>query len=66
MICRFRYNRAYPIDTYLSLIPIILGVALATYGDYYFTPTGFFLTLLGVILAAIKVQNRSQIVLSVS
>ncbi|KAJ2915736.1 hypothetical protein MD484_g4696, partial [Candolleomyces efflorescens] len=38
----------------LSLIPVIVGVALATYGDYYFTPSGFLLTLLGTLLAALK------------
>ena len=54
LIYRLYYSRTYSITTYLSLIPIILGVALATYGDYYFTPLGFVLTLLGVILAALK------------
>ena len=54
IIYQLYYSRTYSITTYLSLIPIILGVALATYGDYYFTPLGFVLTLLGVILAALK------------
>jgi hypothetical protein len=60
LIYRLRYKRSYSSRTYLSLIPIILGIGLATYGDYYFTPTGFLLTLLGVILAAVKtvVTNR--------
>lgn len=46
--------------TYVSLIPIIFGVGLVTYGDYYFTMLGFSLTLLGVVLASIKtvVTNR--------
>jgi len=55
LIYRFRNNRAYSTQTYLSLIPIVIGVGFATYGDYYFTTTGFLLTLLGVILAAVKV-----------
>ncbi|TFK29428.1 TPT-domain-containing protein [Coprinopsis marcescibilis] len=38
----------------LTLIPVIAGVGFATYGDYYFTPQGFILTLLGTVLAAIK------------
>ncbi|KAF8208197.1 triose-phosphate transporter family-domain-containing protein [Mycena galopus ATCC 62051] len=38
----------------ISLIPVIAGVGLATFGDYYFSYTGFFLTLLGTILAALK------------
>lgn len=36
------------------MIPLISGVSLATFGDYYFTPTGFALTFTGVLLAAIK------------
>jgi len=44
----------------MSIIPLIFGVGLATYGDYYFTWIGFALTLLGVLLAAMKtvVSNR--------
>ncbi|PPR00954.1 hypothetical protein CVT24_000261 [Panaeolus cyanescens] len=38
----------------LSLVPVVAGVGFATYGDYYFTPLGFFLTLLGTLLAALK------------
>ena len=54
LIYRFYYARSYSTATYLSLIPLILGVGLATYGDYYFTPLGFFLTSLGAVLAAVK------------
>ncbi|KAJ8521486.1 hypothetical protein ONZ45_g1807 [Pleurotus djamor] len=38
----------------ISLVPVIMGVGFATYGDYYFTPWGFALTLLGTLLAALK------------
>ncbi|KAI0672411.1 triose-phosphate transporter family-domain-containing protein [Trametes maxima] len=38
----------------VALSPVILGVFLATYGDYYFTALGFLLTLLGTVLAALK------------
>ncbi|CZR54534.1 related to glucose-6-phosphate/phosphate translocator [Phialocephala subalpina] len=55
LIYRVRFKRSYSMKVYLSLIPIVLGVGLATYGDYYFTTIGFILTLLGVILAAVKV-----------
>ena len=57
LIYRFRYKRTYSSETYMSLIPVVLGVGLATYGDYYFTTVGFMLTLLGVILAVIKVTD---------
>ncbi|KAJ7216665.1 triose-phosphate transporter family-domain-containing protein [Mycena pura] len=38
----------------ISLIPVVAGVGLATFGDYYFNYAGFFLTLLGSLLAALK------------
>lgn len=55
-------HQRYPTLTYLSLLPVIIGVGLACYGDIYFTPLGFFLTLLGAFLAALKtvVTNRIQ------
>ncbi len=57
LIYRLRYKRSYATKTYLSLVPVVFGVGLATYGDYYFTRIGFILTLLGVILAAVKVRR---------
>ncbi|KAJ7856603.1 TPT-domain-containing protein [Mycena leptocephala] len=38
----------------ISLIPVVAGVGLATFGDYYFNYAGFLLTMLGTILAALK------------
>lgn len=38
----------------LSLLPIVFGVVIATYGDYYFTLWGLILTLFGTLLAALK------------
>ncbi|KAF9029528.1 TPT-domain-containing protein [Hymenopellis radicata] len=38
----------------VSLIPVVLGVGFATYGDYYYTAWGFMLTLLGTVLASLK------------
>ncbi|KAH9848651.1 TPT-domain-containing protein [Lenzites betulinus] len=38
----------------VALAPVMFGVVLATYGDYYFTRLGFLLTLLGAVLAALK------------
>ncbi|KAF2238916.1 TPT-domain-containing protein [Viridothelium virens] len=60
LIYRAVYSRRYSNATYLSLIPIIAGVGMATYGDYYFTTVGLILTFFGVILASIKtvVTNR--------
>lgn len=60
LLYRFRYKRSYSAKTYLSLVPVVIGVGLVTYGDYYFTRTGFLLTLLGVVLAAVKVMNAPR------
>ncbi|CAI6342217.1 unnamed protein product [Periconia digitata] len=55
------FGRKYAVATYLSLVPIIGGVGLATYGDYYFTLIGFVLTFLGVLLAAIKTVATNRL-----
>ncbi|KAL1897642.1 hypothetical protein Sste5346_003948 [Sporothrix stenoceras] len=61
LIYRLRYNRTYSTKTYLSLIPVVCGVGLATYGDYYFTAAGFILTFLGVVLASVKTVATNRI-----
>ena len=42
---------------------MIAGVGFATFGDYNYTAMGFFLTVLGTVLAAVKtvVTNRVQV-----
>lgn len=56
------YQTRYPLLTYLSLLLVVAGVGFATFGDYYFKPMGFFLTLLGAFLAALKtvITNKIQ------
>lgn len=61
LIYRVVYQRSYSKATYLSMIPLIVGVGLATFGDYYFTLIGFLLTLLGVFLAAIKTVATNRL-----
>ena len=61
LIYRFCYGRTYSQATYISLIPVIFGVGLATYGDIYFTAIGFSLTLLGVVLSALKTVMSNRI-----
>ncbi|KAF9645483.1 hypothetical protein BDM02DRAFT_508835 [Thelephora ganbajun] len=54
MLSSMMFGTNFTTRKVLSLIPVILGVALATYGDYYFTVWGLILTLLGTFLAALK------------
>ncbi|EPE06635.1 triose-phosphate transporter [Ophiostoma piceae UAMH 11346] len=58
---RLLFGRSYSNETYLSLIPIVFGVGMTTYGEYYFTIVGFLLTFLGVILAAAKTIATNRI-----
>lgn len=60
LIYRVFYSRQYATAIYASIVPVIFGVGLATFGDYHFTALGFTMTLSGVVLAAIKtvVTNR--------
>lgn len=57
LIYRVVYSQRYETAVYLSLIPMVLGIGMVTYGDYYFTARGFILTALGVVLASIKVRK---------
>lgn len=61
LIYRLAYGRSYSMPTYLSLIPLIAGVALATYGDIYFTTAGFVFTFIGVVLAAVKTVATNRL-----
>ncbi|KAI9599208.1 hypothetical protein BDF19DRAFT_381873 [Syncephalis fuscata] len=56
-------GRTYSAMTFLSLLPLIIGISLATFGEYSYTALGFFLTVLGAVLAAVKtiVTNRVQV-----
>ncbi|KHN96872.1 uncharacterized protein MAM_05428 [Metarhizium album ARSEF 1941] len=60
LIYRTWYGRTYSYMTYLSLVPLIIGAAMTTAGEMTFTDAGFLLTMLGVMLAAVKtvVTNR--------
>ncbi|KAL1921181.1 uncharacterized protein VTP21DRAFT_10897 [Calcarisporiella thermophila] len=59
----FFLRKKYPNEIYLSLVPIVAGVAFATFGEYNYTLTGFVLTVLGTVLAALKTvaTNRIQV-----
>lgn len=61
MIYRWVYGRTYSNSTYLTMIPLILGCAIATAGDYQATVAGFLMTFLGVILASVKTVATNRI-----
>ncbi|KWU46087.1 TPT-domain-containing protein [Rhodotorula sp. JG-1b] len=63
VISMVMFRKRHSRQTYLSLIPVVAGVAFATYGDYSFTAWGFVLTLTGAILASLKtiITNRVQV-----
>lgn len=56
LIYRVVFGRTYENMTYLTLVPIMIGAALTTIGEYTFTDLGFLLTFAGVVLAAVKVR----------
>ncbi|KAH7413422.1 triose-phosphate transporter family-domain-containing protein [Cadophora sp. MPI-SDFR-AT-0126] len=54
------FGREYSRATWISCIPITVGVSMVAYGELDYTAIGFALTLLGVVLAVTKsvVTNR--------
>ncbi|KAG8875192.1 UAA transporter [Tulasnella sp. 332] len=51
-----------------TLVPVMIGVGFATYGDYYFTKWGLILTIMGTFLAALKtvITNKLQTTTTIS
>ena len=54
------FSYTYSYATFLSLIPVIVGVILMTYGDYSWTKPGLLLTLFGAFLAALKTVTTNH------
>lgn len=53
-------NKSYSSQRKWAVIPIVFGVALATFGDMRYTAIGIFFTVCCVILAALKVVLSGQ------
>ncbi|KAL8950740.1 MAG: hypothetical protein Q9222_003237 [Ikaeria aurantiellina] len=60
-IYRIVFASIYGVATYLSLIPVIIGVMLACYGEFSASMLGFFMTILGTVLAAIKTVTTNRL-----
>jgi drug/metabolite transporter (DMT)-like permease len=58
----FVYKRRYSPATYISMVPLLLGVAMTTAGEYHCTILGFVLTATGVVLASIKTVATNRLV----
>lgn len=60
IVYKLWFGREYSRATWISCIPITVGVSMVAYGELDFTAIGFALTLLGVVLAVTKsvVTNR--------
>jgi hypothetical protein len=61
IIYRTVYSRSYSTATYLSIIPLVIGAGLATFGDYQASLLGVMLTILGVLLACIKTVATNRL-----
>lgn len=60
-IYRLVFQGVYGTDTYMSLVPVIVGVMLASYGDLNATVLGFVMTMLGCFLAAVKTVTTNRL-----
>lgn len=61
LIYRMVFERTYSQQTYLSIVPLVIGVAIATIGDLQVTPLGFAVTALGVFLASAKTVTTNRL-----
>ncbi|KAJ5193870.1 Drug/metabolite transporter [Penicillium cf. griseofulvum] len=61
LIYRIWFGRLYSMETYLSLCPIIIGAGMTVVGEYHYSALGLFITVFGVILAAVKTVTTNRL-----
>ena len=55
------YGKIFSLDRKLSVVPIVIGVSMAFYGDLSYTALGAFYTIMCVVLAALKAVVGGEI-----
>ena len=61
LISIFYYGKIFSMDRKLSVVPIVIGVSMAFYGDLSYTALGAFYTVACVVLAALKAVVGGEI-----
>jgi hypothetical protein len=61
LIATMYFQRKYSLERKYAVVPIVIGVCLAFYGDISVTLIGMFYTFLCVILAALKVTVGGEL-----
>ncbi|KAJ5344806.1 Drug/metabolite transporter [Penicillium brevicompactum] len=61
LIYRGWFGRSYQMATYLSLCPIIIGAGMTVVGEYRYSALGLFITVFGVVLAAVKTVTTNRL-----
>ncbi|KAJ5320685.1 hypothetical protein PENANT_c073G10554 [Penicillium antarcticum] len=61
LIYRVWFGRSYFMATYISLCPIIIGAGMTTVGEYHYSAIGLFVTIFGVVLAAVKTVTTNRL-----
>ncbi|CAI7604394.1 unnamed protein product [Penicillium bialowiezense] len=61
LIYRGWFGRSYQLATYLSLCPIIIGAGMTVVGEYHYSALGLFITIFGVVLAAVKTVTTNRL-----